>query len=120
MNITHKVRLEFRHVFPKEEEEPIINYLREIPFEFLMKIIGFSNTPNPPDHNNFFSDPKLKISITQAGNKLIFLERFDKTPVVTTPLGSLHLAEKILANIEELRPNNSRLDIKKELALVVF
>lgn len=57
------LRLEFKNIFPNERKREILDYLKEIPKDILLKYIGFANHYPQPNFDNFFSNPEIKEEI---------------------------------------------------------
>ena len=60
-------RLSFEDVYVYDKRNPI-EYLREVNSNILYKIIGFCNTKNLPNYNNFFSNPAIQDEINARVN----------------------------------------------------
>lgn len=96
------LRLEFKHVFPDEEEKDILDYLKQISSLTLLNIIGFSNTYPQPNFDNFYSNLEARADIIDRVSKHCYKNGFTDKPSVISREGSLRLAEIILSNRNEL------------------
>ena len=105
--INVKQLLEFENIFPDEQAEPIINYLRNISRESLVKSIGFFNTRPLPNYDNFFTNPQLHDQIVGKVNDYLFNNQINSKPEVVSGQSALKFAEAVLSNREELLENNN-------------
>lgn len=115
MKFTNKLRLEFENIFPDENEEEVIEYLKLSTKEVLLNIIGFSTTYPQPNYDNFTADYNIKNDIINRVNKYCFENNIKEKPEVVSREGSLKLAEIILSNKDILldqnnNPKNDNLD----------
>ncbi|TGD59386.1 hypothetical protein [Flavobacterium humi] len=105
--INVKQLLVFNNVFPEDQEEPIISYLRNVSRESLLKAIGFFNTKPLPNYDNFFSNPEVHNQIVGKVNIYLFNNRIDTRPEVVSGQTALKFAEVVLSNSGELLENNT-------------
>lgn len=105
--INIKQLLGFKDVFPEDQEEPIINYLRNVSRESLLKSIGFFNTKPLPNYDNFFSNPEVHDQIVGKVNYYLFNNQINGKPAVVSGQGALKFAEVVLSNSVELLENNT-------------
>jgi len=105
--INVKQLLGFKDVFPEDQEEPIINYLRNASRESLLKSIGFFNTKPLPNYDNFFSNPEVNDQIVGKVNYYLFHNQINVKPAVVSGQGALKFAEVVLSNSLELLENNT-------------
>lgn len=108
--IRNVLRLEFEHVFPKEEEKDILEYLKLVSPFSLLNIIGFSNTKKPPNFDTFFSNVDVQRDIIQRVVDYSEENHIYEQPTVISRQGSLRLAEIILSNRTELIEQNDNDD----------
>ncbi|WP_157757628.1 hypothetical protein [Pseudalgibacter alginicilyticus] len=103
-------RLEFENVFPEEELQNILHYLGKISKFLLLDIIGFSNTREQKNFDNFFNNQDVQWDIIQRVTKYGRENQLPEPPEVVSRESSLRLAEIILANRETLLDGNSNDD----------
>lgn len=104
------LRLEFEHVFPDEEEQDILFYLKKISSFTLLNIIGFSNTNPQPNFDNFASNLEVREDIIQRVIRFSRENDIREKPRLVSREASLRLAEIILSNRDELIEKNSNDD----------
>jgi hypothetical protein len=104
------LRLEFEHVFPDEEEQDILFYLKKISSFTLLNIIGFSNTNPQPNFDNFASNLDVREDIIQRVIRFSKENNIREKPRLVSREASLKLAEIILSNRNELIDENSNDD----------
>ncbi|WP_417785496.1 hypothetical protein [Tenacibaculum sp.] len=104
------LRLEFEHIFPDEEEQDILFYLKKISSFTLLNIIGFSNTNPQPNFDNFVSNPDVREDIIQRVIRFSKENNIREKPRLVSRESSLRLAEIILSNRDELIEENSNGD----------
>lgn len=102
-----KQRLGFKDVFPDEIQLPIIDYLKNISRESLLKTIGFCNTKPMPSYENFFSNPEVALNIIGRVNKYRFDNGIQTKPEVVSAQAALKYAEAVLSNLNELLDGNT-------------
>lgn len=105
--INVKQLLGFKDVFPEDQEELIINYLRNASRESLLKSIGFFNTKPLPNYDNFFSNPEVNDQIVGKVNYYLFHNQINVKPAVVSGQGALKFVEVVLSNSLELLENNT-------------
>src|SRR5690606_23043366 len=89
-------RLEFENVFPEEELQDILHYLGKISKFLLLDIIGFSNTREQKNFDNFFNNQDVQWDIIQRVTKYGRENQLPEPPEVVSRESSLRLAEIIL------------------------
>ncbi|MBJ2124333.1 hypothetical protein [Flavobacterium sp. IB48] len=99
--------LEFKDVFPEEKPQQVVNYLKKISKETLLKSIGFFNTKPLPNYDNFFSNPGIHKEISIKVNSYIFINRINKKPHVLNKISALKFAEIVLSNSQMLLEDNT-------------
>ncbi|MFV0588832.1 hypothetical protein [Bacteroides reticulotermitis] len=104
------LRLEFGNVFPKENKRAIIDYLKEIPKDILLKFIGFSTRYPQPNFDNFFSNSKIDVDIYNRVRNYCFNNKIYNKPIVISREASLRIAEIILSHITEFKADNTDID----------
>lgn len=107
-------RLEFEDVFPEEEEKEVLFYLKKISRETLLKSIGFFNTNNLPNFDNFFSNPEIAKDIH---DRVVLYSKKNgiKNKLETVSKhASLKLSELILSNRKELLEDNENSSIDED------
>ncbi|WP_108867408.1 IS66 family transposase [Aquimarina aquimarini] len=113
------LRLEFAHVFPKEEKKDISEYLNGISKETLLKIIGFFNTTPIPNFDSFFTNPKIAKDIYDRIVVYSHINGIKEKPVLVTRQASLKLVELILSNRETLSKTDEEISVD-DLELNLF
>lgn len=96
------VRIEFEHVFPDENQEELIFYIRKISNQMLFNLIGFSTLKAQLNYDQFFSDKKTSLDVIQRFHKYFNKNGIENKPEVVSREASLKIGEIILANREEL------------------
>jgi hypothetical protein len=107
MKFTNTLRLEFEHVFPEENQNEVIEYLKLISKETLLNIIGFANIYPQPNFDNFASNLDIRTDII---NRVIYYCRKNNIkgkPQLVSRESSLKLAEIIFSNKEVLIVENN-------------
>ena len=104
------LRLEFEHVFPDEEEQDILFYLKNISSFTLLNIIGFSNTNPQPNFDNFSSNLDVRNNIIDRVINYSRENNISEKPMLVSREASLRLAEIILSNRNELIEENQNND----------
>jgi hypothetical protein len=95
------VRIEFEHVFPDENQEELIFYIRKISNQMLFNLIGFSTLKAQLNYDQFFSDKKTSFDVIQRFHKYFNKNGIENKPEVVSREASLKIGEIILANREE-------------------
>ena len=101
------LRLEYNHVFPDEEQKSVLEYLKNISSDSLLKIIGYCNTYPLPNYDNFFSNPEVGKNIFNKVQRYIRNESRGGNPSLISKYSSLRLSEIILSNKDDLIDNNN-------------
>ncbi|SDL98681.1 hypothetical protein [Chryseobacterium taihuense] len=101
------LRLEFHHIFPKDEKKDIIEYLKLISKFSLENIIGFFNSNPSINFDNFFSNPVVGKEIFQKVKKYCIDNNIYSKPEVVSTEASIKISEIILANKDILITNNT-------------
>lgn len=101
------LRLEFHHIFPKEEKKDIIEYLKLISKISLENIIGFFNSNPSINFHNFFNNPEIGQEIFQKVEKYCIENNISSIPQVVSTEASIKISEIILANKDILITNNN-------------
>lgn len=104
-------RLEFENVFPEEEKQEALFYLKKISRETLLKSIGFFNTNNLPNFDNFFSNPEIAKDIYDRVVDYSKTNGIKNKPETVSKHASLKLSELILSNRKELLEDNENSSI---------
>lgn len=104
------LRLEFGNIFSKENKRTIIDYLKEIPKDILLKFIGFSTRYPQPNFDSFFSNPKIGVEIYNRVMSYCFNNKIYNKPIVISREASLRIAEIILSHITEFKADNDDID----------
>ncbi|MCP1994384.1 hypothetical protein [Flavobacterium sp. HSC-61S13] len=107
-------RLEFEDVFPEEEEKEILFYLKKISRETLLKSIGFFNTNNLPNFDNFFSNQEIAKDIHDRVVVYSKKNGIKNKPETVSKHASLKLSELILSNRKELLEDNENSSIDED------
>lgn len=107
------LRLEFKNVFPNDKKKDILDYLREIPKDILLKFVGFSTRYPQPNFDNFFSNPKIGIDVYDRVLKYCIENKITNKPVVISREASLKVAEIILSNKKEFLDDNNQSDVDR-------
>ena len=107
-------RLEFEDVFPEEEKKDTLVYLSKVSKETLLKSIGFFNTKELPNFDNFFSSPEIAKDVYDK--VVIYSKKNDikNKPETVSKHASLKLAELILSNKKELLEENENSSIDED------
>jgi hypothetical protein len=104
------LRLEFKNVFPNESKRGVLDYLKEISKDILLKFIGFSTRYPQPNFDNFFSNPKIRTEIISRVQKYCVENKISNKPVVISGEASLRISEIILSHIAEFKVSNKNVD----------
>ncbi|MFD0862484.1 hypothetical protein ACFQ1M_09720 [Sungkyunkwania multivorans] len=107
-------RLEFEDVFPEEEKQEVLFYLKKISRETLLKSIGFFNTNNLPNFDNFFSNPEIAKDIYDRVVDYSKKNNIKNKPETVSKHASLKLSELILSNRKELLEDNENSSIDED------
>ena len=107
-------RLEFEDVFPDEEKQEVLFYLKKISKETLLKSIGFFNTNNLPNFDNFFSNPEIAKDIYDRVVEYSKKNSIINKPVTVSKHASLKLSELILSNRKKLLEKNENSSIDED------
>lgn len=107
-------RLEFEDVFPEEEKQEVLFYLKKISRETLLKSIGFFNTNNLPNFDNFFSNPEIAQDIYDRVVDYSKKNSIKNKPETVSKHASLKLSELILSNRKELLEDNENSSINED------
>lgn len=107
-------RLEFEDIFPEEEKQDVLFYLKKVSKEALIKSIGFFNTNNLPNFDNFFSNPEIAKDIYERGIDYIKRNGIKNKPETVSKHASLKLSELILSNRKELLDENENSSIDED------
>lgn len=107
------LRLEFKNIFPNERKREILDYLKEIPKEILLKYIGFANKLSQPNFDTFFSNPKIGNDIYNRVIRYCVEHNMLDMPIVISREASLKLAEIILSNKKEFSEDYDKSDIDR-------
>lgn len=97
------VRLEFKHVFPDENQEELIFYVRKVSNQMLFNFIGFSNLKAQLNYDQFFSDKKIGLEVILRIDRYFNKKEIENKPEVVSREASLKIGETILAHKEELK-----------------
>lgn len=91
--------LQFEDIFPEENKEEPIEYLKKISKENLLKLIGFCNTTPLPNYQNFFSNLETKNEIRYRVDSFLLKSQSAKKKIETiSPYSILRIAEIIFSN----------------------
>jgi hypothetical protein len=104
-------RLEFEDVFPEEKKLDTLEYLSKVSKETLLKSIGFFNTREVPNFDNFFSNHEIATDIYERVVNYSKKNNVKNKPETVSRQASLKLAELILSNKEELLDENENSSI---------
>lgn len=104
-------RLEFEDVFPDEKKKDTLEYLSKVSKDSLLKSIGFFNTRDLPNFDNFFSNPKVGKDIDNRVANYRKINDVNKKPETVSRQSSLKLAELILSNKKQLLEENKNSSI---------
>lgn len=107
MKFTNTLRLEFEHVFPDENQNELIEYLKLVSKESLLNLAGFTNTYPQPNFDTFFSNINLSEDILKRVNIYCYQNDIEEKPQLVSREGSLKIAEIILSNRDTLIDENS-------------
>lgn len=107
-------RLEFEDVFPEEEKQEVLFYLKKISRKTLLKSIGFFNTNNLPNFDNFFSNPEIAKDIYDRVVDYSKKNTIKNKPETVSKHASLKLSELILSNRKELLEDNENSSIDED------
>lgn len=107
-------RLEFEDVFPEEEKQDVLFYLKKVSRETLLKSIGFFNTNNLPNFDNFFSNPEIAKDIFDRVVDYSKKNDIKNKPETVSKHASLKLSELILSNRKELLEDNENSSIDED------
>lgn len=107
-------RLEFEDVFPEEEKQEVLFYLKKVSRETLLKSIGFLNTNNLPNFDNFFSNPEIAKDIYDRIVEYSKKNDIKNKPETVSKHASLKLSEFILSNRKELLEDNENSSIDED------
>ncbi|MCC4228613.1 hypothetical protein [Zunongwangia profunda] len=107
-------RLEFEDVFPEEEKQEVLFYLKKVSRETLLKSIGFFNTNNLPNFDNFFSNPEIAKDIYDRIVDYSKKNGIKNKPETVSKHASLKLSELILSNRKELLEDNENSSIDED------
>ncbi len=107
-------RLEFENVFPEEEKQNVLFYLSKVSKEILLKSIGFFNTNNLPNFDNFFSNPEIAKDIYNRVIDYSNNNNIKNKPEIVSKHASLKLSELILSNRKELLEENENSSIDED------
>lgn len=97
------LRLEFSHIFPKENKKEVIDYLKVIPKDILFNLIGFSNRYPQPNYDNFFSNPNLGKDIYFRVMEYCLKNKITNKTIVISREASLRISEIILSHLDEFK-----------------
>ncbi|HCE55994.1 MAG TPA: hypothetical protein DER05_13775 [Lutibacter sp.] len=104
-------RLEFEDVFPEEKKEDTLEYLSKVSKKTLLKSIGFFNTREVPNFDNFFSNPEIAKDIYDRVVNYSKINIVKNKPETVSRQASLKLAELILSNKKKLLEENKNSSI---------
>lgn len=107
-------RLEFEDVFPEEEKQEVLFYLKKISRETLLKSIGFFNTNSLPNFDDFFSNPEIAKDIYDRVVDYSKKNSIKNKPETVSKHASLKLSELILSNRKELLEDNENSSIDED------
>ena len=107
------LRLEFKNVFPNEGKRSILDYLKEIPKDILLKFIGFSTRYPQPNFDNFFSNPQIGADVNNRVLKYCVENRITNKPIVISREASLRIAEIILSHIKHFTTDKQNIDVEE-------
>lgn len=107
-------RLEFENVFPEEEKQNAYFYLSKVSKETLLKSIGFFNTNNLPNFDNFFSNPEIAKDIYDRVVDYSKKNGIKNKPETVSKHASLKLSELILSNRKGLLEENENSSIDED------
>ena len=107
-------RLEFENVFPEEEKQNAYFYLSKVSKETLLKCIGFFNTNNLPNFDNFFSNPEIAKDIYDRVDDYSKKNGIKNKPETVSKHASLKLSELILSNRKGLLEENENSSIDED------
>lgn len=105
------LRLEFSHIFPKENRKEVIDYLKVIPKDILLKLIGFSTRYPQPNYDKFFSNPYIGRDIYNRVIEYCFKNNISNKPVVISREASLKIGEIILSHLDEFKSEKDDTDL---------
>lgn len=103
-------RLQFDNIFPDENQEEVIFYLKAVSKDTLLKTIGFCSTNPTTNFDNFFSNPVLQNDIYNRVVEYSKHNNIENKPEVISKYASLKLAEHILSNREILNNDFTSID----------
>jgi hypothetical protein len=109
-NMQAVLRLEFKNLFPNERKREILDYLKEIPKDTLLKLIGFSTRYSQPNFDNFFSNPKIGADTYNRVLEYCVKNRITNKPVVISREASLRIGEIILSHLDEFKTEKEDID----------
>ncbi|MFD1015508.1 hypothetical protein [Winogradskyella rapida] len=107
-------RLEFEDVFPEEEKQDALFYLTKVSRKTLLKSIGFFNTNNLPNFDNFFSNPEISKDVYDRVVDYSKKTGLKNKPETICKHASLKLSELILSNRNELLEENENSSIDED------
>lgn len=107
-------RLEFEDVFPEDEKQEVLFYLKKISRETLIKSIGFFNTNNLPNFDDFFTNPEIAEDIYDRVVDYSKKNGIKNKPETISKHAILKLSELILSNRKELLEENENASIDED------
>ncbi|OAV70241.1 hypothetical protein Barb4_01484 [Bacteroidales bacterium Barb4] len=107
------LRLEFKTIFPNEGKRSVLDYLKEIPKDILLKFIGFSTRYPQPNFDNFFSNPNIRIDICNRVLEYCRENKITNKPIVISREASLKIVEIILSKKKEFLDDNNQSDVDR-------
>lgn len=115
-----EIRLEFNHLFRDEKKEQALVYLQKLSKKSVEEIVGFFTTHILPDYHNFFSNPVLQEDINKRIFNYVYDNKIKGNVNLVSREGSLHLAEIIFSNKENLIDNNNNPEDRDTEELCLF
>lgn len=115
-----EIRLEFNHLFRDEKKEQALVYLQKLSKKSVEEIVGFFTTHTLPDYHNFFSNPVLQEDINKRIFNYVYDNKIKGNVNLVSREGSLHLAEIIFSNKENLIDNNNNPEDRDTEELCLF
>lgn len=100
-------RLQFSDVFPEEEKEDLIDYLKNISKSTLEETISFLNKDKLPNYDNFFSNKDVHREIISKVQECRQNKYIQGNPVVFSTEANLYIVETIIANKKQLLDENT-------------
>lgn len=105
------LRLEFSHIFPKENKKEVLDYLKVIPKDILLKLIGFSTIYPQPNYDSFFSNSYLGREIYNKVIEYCYNNKISNKPIIISREASLRIGEIILSHLEEFKSEKDDTDL---------